>query len=158
MNTTTIGQRLLLVILLTMAGCIAAEKAGKTPPPTIAEQMNVNTAKQCDRLVVVGAIAVAIGIAAFLAGQTKATAIIGFGVSLSTIGLFLTIVLSTITAYRGWFVGAFIVLSIIGLFTFVRAIGDVNRDGKIDLQDVKSLFLKIPHKSKTQNADNEKTT
>jgi hypothetical protein len=149
MNDLSIAQKLLVLILLTMAGCIAANRTPESYVLTAQQQITAHTAAQCDKLFVVGAVSVAIGIAAFLVGQTKATIITGFGVALSTIGLVVSMFLSAIETYKNYFVAAFVVLSIIGLFIFVHAVGDVNRDGKIDWQDIKFVFTKLKRKPPT---------
>jgi hypothetical protein len=139
-------RKTLLILLLSVAGCVVAERPEVVGPAEYTQRIVENTTNKLDWLTVVGAGTVAFGVAGYFAGNTAATATIAAGITLTAIGLFITVFLPTICEYRKWFMLAFIVLGIIAFFTFARSVADVNRDGKIDWQDLKALLLKLKRK------------
>jgi sulfite exporter TauE/SafE len=147
MNSNTVFQRLFLLLVLTIAGCVVAEKSKYTTSRELANKLTMNTGKSLDWLTIIGAVTIAFGVAGYLSGNTKAINIIAAGATLTALGLLISSFLCVFTEYRTQVFIVLCVLGIVAFFTFARSIADFNHDGKIDWQDLKAMFLKIKNKT-----------
>ena len=135
--------RLLLFGFIFLTGCAWPRITTQSKPFYPGQGIIVNAASQTDWLVIIGAVTIAFGVAAFLNGNAKSTAIIAAGVTIVAISLLVTTYLSMLAQYHTEFIIALAVLSAIAFFTFAHTAADFNKDGKIDWQDLHFLFDKL---------------
>jgi hypothetical protein len=149
MNYATTFRKVILIAIVCVSGCVS-----KIPPePAFFNNPGLHiqhdTAVSMNWLAIAGGVTIALGVAAFMSGQKAAVNIIAGGGTLLAVGIIVSQALSFLAEYRAYFFALMCFLALLFFFLHTGNLLDVNRDGKVDLNDLKCIFLKFRRKPKT---------
>jgi hypothetical protein len=134
--------KILLLSLVILSGCAWPRIETRTGYQVPGQNIVVNAASKVDWLVIIGAVTIAFGVAAFLNGNTRGTSIIAAGIAIVAVSLIVTTYLSLFAQYHTLFVVALSILGVVSFFTFAHTAADYNCDGKTDWKDWLDMLLK----------------